>query len=365
MRQLNTSSAPLMMVCAAWLAGMLGAPGCSGPSQRQMELDRQYTEETRFRVQLSSELLDVADTAAALFETEIINARLAGRPEREIAYLQITRNGAVANYRSLALGQDAWGALVDLYVFSDLSVAACEHRARLHPDLATIDCDATYAEVHRRILEIASKPDHITPENRATLDAAITAYKTKHPHLISAGMIRLEDLAAYSGTASAVFEASEPNMMSPITNAATELEQIRLLGAQVVWLASRLPTAAGWEAQATIDMATSSPAVLNGLNRVQKLSEQLDTTGGAVTTLSANVSSLATDITGLATNVKELRQELGDLEGDRTLVREAIGAAAVISALLLLVLAVGFFTIARAVRTRQIPSQAPGARDSA
>ena len=33
--------------------------------------------------------------------------------------------------------------------------------------------------------------------------------------------------------------------------------------------------------------------------------------------------------------------------------------------LLLLVLAVGFFTIARAVRTRQNPSQAPGARESA
>lgn len=365
MRQVNSASAPFMMVLAAWLVGMSFAPGCSGPSQRQMELDRQYTEETRFRVQLSSELLDVADTAAALFETEIINARLAGRPEREIAYLEITRNGAVANYRSLALGQDAWGALVDLYVFSDLSVTACEHRARLHPDLATIDCDATYAEVHRRILEIASKPDHITPEKRAVLDAAITAYKTKHPNIISAGMIRLEDLAAYSGTASAVFDAAEPDMMSPISNAATELEQTRLLGAHVVWLASRLPTAAGWEAQATMDMAMSNPAVLDGLNRVQKLSEQLDTTGGAVTALSANVSSLATDMQSLSTNVQELRQELGDLEGDRTLVREAIGAAAVISALLLLVLTAGFITVARAVRARQNPSQAPGARDSA
>ena len=365
MRQVSSASAPFIMVLAAWLVGMSLAPGCSGPSQRQMELDRQYTEETRFRVQLTSELLDVADTAAALFETEIINARLAGRPEREIAYLEVTRNGAVANYRSLALGQDAWGALVDLYVFSELSVVACEHRARSRPDLATIDCDATYAEVHRRIVEIASKPDHITPENRAILDAAVTAYKNKHPDLISAGMIRLEDLAAYSGTASAVFDASEPNMMSPITNAATELEQTRLLGAQVVWLASRLPTAAGWEAQATIDMAMSNPTVQDGLKRVQKLSEQLDSTGVTVTALSANTSSLATDIQSLAANVKELREELGDLEGDRTLVREAIVAAAVISALLLLVLAVGFFTIARAVRTRQNPSQAPGARESA
>jgi outer membrane murein-binding lipoprotein Lpp len=214
-------------------------------------------------------------------------------------------------------------------------------------------------------LEIASKPDHITPEKRAVLDAAITAYKTKHPNLISAGMIRLEDLAAYSGTASAVFDAAEPDMMSPISNAATELEQTRLLGAHVVWLASRLPTAAGWEAQATIDMAMSSPAVLDGLNRVQKLSEQLETTGRTVTSLSSNVSSLATDMQSLSTNVQELRQELGDLEGDRTLVREAIGAAAVISALLLLVLTVGFITIARAVRARQSTSQAPGARDSA
>jgi hypothetical protein len=46
-------------------------------------------------------------------------------------------------------------------------------------------------------------------------------------------------------------------------------------------------------------------------------------------------------------------------------VREAIGAAAVISALLLLVLTAGFITVARAVRARQNPSQAPGARDSA
>ena len=103
----------------------------------------------------------------------------------------------------------------------------------------------------------------------------------------------------------------------------------------------------------------------DGLNRVQKLSEQLDTTGVTVTALSANTSSLATDIQSLATNVKELREELGDLEGDRTLVREAIGAAAIMSALLLLVLAAGFVAIARAVRARQSTSQAPGARDSA
>jgi outer membrane murein-binding lipoprotein Lpp len=112
-------------------------------------------------------------------------------------------------------------------------------------------------------------------------------------------------------------------------------------------------------------MAMSSPAVQDGLNRVQKLSQQLDTTGVTATALSASTSSLATDIQSLATNVKELREELGDLEGDRTLVREAIGAAAIMSALILLVLAAGLFTIARAVRTRQIPSQAPGARDSA
>lgn len=111
MGQVSSASTPFMLVLAAWLVGMSIAPGCSGPSQRQMELDHQYTKETRFRVQLSSELLDVADTAAAMFETDVINARLAGRPEREIAYLEITRNGAVANYRSLALGQDAWGCL--------------------------------------------------------------------------------------------------------------------------------------------------------------------------------------------------------------------------------------------------------------
>lgn len=112
-------------------------------------------------------------------------------------------------------------------------------------------------------------------------------------------------------------------------------------------------------------MAMSHPAVQDGLNRVQKLSEQLDVTGRTVTALSANTSSLATDIHSLATNVKELRQELGGVEKDPTWVRDAIGAAAIMSALLLLVLAAGFFTIARAVRTRQVPSQAPGARDSA
>ncbi|MCX5640802.1 MAG: hypothetical protein NT059_08335 [Planctomycetota bacterium] len=365
MRQFTASAFIAILALSACLLGTSSMPGCSSPSQRQLELDRQYTEQTRFRVQLTSELLDIADTAASLFQAEVIRARLNGRPEREIAYLELTRNNAAANYRSLALGQDAWGALVDLYVFSELSNAACEHRADARPDLATIDCDATYGEIHRRILAIASKPDHITAENRAILDAAVEAYKTKHPDLISAGMMRLEDLAEYSGTASAVFDAAEPGMMSSITNAATELEQTRLLGAHVIWLASRLPTAAGWEAQATIDMAISDPGVQSGLERATLLSKQLDATSTTVATLSANASGLATDVRNLSASVGELRHELGNLDGDRALLREVIVAMAVIAALFLLVLGGGFFAITRAVRTRQATDHAPGERESA
>jgi len=123
-RQFTTSPFIAVLALSACLLGTSSMPGCSSPSQRQLELDREYTEQTRFRVQLTSELLDIADTAASLFQAEVIRARLNGRPEREIAYLELTRNNAAANYRSLALGQDAWGALVDLYVFSELSNAA-------------------------------------------------------------------------------------------------------------------------------------------------------------------------------------------------------------------------------------------------
>jgi len=100
-------------------------------------------------------------------------------------------------------------------------------------------------------------------------------------------------------------------------------------------------------------------------NSATLLSKQLDATSTTVATLSANASGLATDVRSLSASVGELRHELGNLDGDRALLREVIVAMAVIAALFLLVLGGGFFAITRAVRTRQATDHAPGERESA
>lgn len=284
----------------------------------------------RRRVELAGQLLDVADVAHTRFQDQVVRALVRGAPREEIMAKEMVRNGAVSCVRALALGPDPYGALLDLYVWCRLGEAACINRQKLRPELR-IDCELTYGELLTRLEGIVARGKLIVPEERAKFDAIIDRYLAGHPDIVNVGLFRIEDLEEFSGTKMTILDYAPSDMLSPVEDAVGEIEQARLVGMQLVWLASRLPNAAGWEAQTVVDQALSS-------GEFARLTGSLDTLGKGVQSHDATIQELGEDLGRLSGAVDGLGKEVSTLGAVRSMVRDALLA---IGAILAIALAAG------------------------
>lgn len=293
-----------LSVCALALAACKAAPQSDS------------SEAMRKRVQLAGSLLDVADVAQTRFQDQVIRAILTNAPRAEIAAKELLRNNSVGNIRALALGQDPYGALLDVYVWCRLAEVACHNRNRLRPELA-IDCEHTYGEVRQRLETIVARGNLITAGERAKFDEIIDKYLAANPDIMNVGLFRISDLSDFSGTRMTVLDAAPPDMLSPVADAASELQQARLTAMQLVWLASRLPNAAGWEAQTVVDLALASP-------EVTRLTASTEALGASVASHNAAISGLEGGLRSLSESVEALDEEVSTLGAVRTMVRDAL-----------------------------------------
>ena len=155
------------------------------------------------------------------------------------------------------------------------------------------------------------------PEERAKFDAVIDRYLAEHPDIVNVGLFRIEDLAEYSGTRMTILDAAPRDMLSPVEDAAGEIEQARLVGMQLVWLASRLPNAAGWEAQTVVDQTLSS-------EEFNRLSGSRETLGKGIQSHDGTIKSLAKDLDAVAVAVDGLGTEISTLGAVRAMVHDAL-----------------------------------------
>jgi hypothetical protein len=240
------------LAALAILLPLLPGPGsCATSTVSPQDLERRT--ET---VELAGELLDIADIAANAFANEVATLRLAGADDLQAFAAESVRNNAVAYVRSIVLDDDPATALLDLYAFAQLGVWACENRARLYEDIFVEDCAGTYGVVLDRTRRLAEK--WMTDEQRDRIDEAVAGFKEANPDRTRIGIVRLPDLAKSAGTTTASLRTASPTLFSPVTEAAEQLEQTRLLGNRVLWLLSRLPEALGWRAQTVLMEALAS-----------------------------------------------------------------------------------------------------------
>ena len=320
--------APIVLAATA-----LPLAGCASAPQPTLDASK-----VRTSVQLSARLLDASDTASAAFDRIVNRALMDGADTRTLASFMLTRAEATGNIRALALGADPAGALVDLYVYSNLALWACENRTRAHPELPLVPCPETFGILQQDVADIAR--EYMTPEKLATVDRAIGAWKQSHPQQLVIGLIRLSDLADSSGTAPVVLEQVAPSMFSPVTEAAQQLQEARLLGYQALWLASRLPMSVSWQLDATLYVALASEPASKALTNVESLSsgisdahqvfarlaesnstlaERASTLGDRIDALEKSVAALSdglgSNLTGVSTSLGSLGSEVRELDG--------------------------------------------------
>jgi hypothetical protein len=289
------------------LALVLALTACA-PQQRLA------TPQQRTRAELSEDLLDLADLSISRFEAAYLRAVMRQEEPRKLAILAATRNEATMNVRAMVLGDNPGRNLVDLYVWSRLSVVACENRARLIPRLFSSICDETFAPLAHRIDALAQ--DWIEPERMKRIDAAIEAFLKRNPDIQTATLLRLVDLEDRRHTEGitpgeyAVLQDADEGMFTPVNDATRELEQTRITGQQMLWLLSRMPTAAGWEIQAQAELALTGPEVTGALGDLRQGAGDLE-----------QVQAKLADLSG---SIGQLSDRVGGDGGVRGLIRESI-----------------------------------------
>ena len=272
-------------------------------------------DEQRFRdaVELSAQLLAIADIASSAFTDRVAQLRVEGTSDL-IAYTAETiRNNAVANYRSIALSPDPANGLVNMYIFSKLGLWGCENRILTHPDLFDEDCDGTYGLVQRRVDALARQ--WMTSTQIDDLDRRIDEFKQRHPGRVMIGSVRLEDLTRQIARFEERTDQVAPSLFSPVSEAAQQLEQVRLLGDRAIWLLSRMPETLSWRASAFLMEILSSDGFVAIKELASSISERLKLVHESVQSLDDSMDTLGDNVSTGAVALQELQGEIGSLGG--------------------------------------------------
>lgn len=335
------------MLCTGLPAGALAlVVGCASSPPQGAEHDLRST------VRLSARLMDASDSAATAFDNQVTEALLTDTDPKDLASLMTSRALSTAIIRAIVLGADPAGALVDLYVYSDLALWACENRMAMKVGFKLIPCQSTYGVLRKEAVALAK--EYMSKEQIARVDAAIAKFKADHPNQLAIGLVRLSDLEGESGTTAIVLSEVAPSMFSPVTDAARQLQETRLLGYQALWLMSRLPTAMGWQIEASMylglaskpvsDLQSSTGRIATGLEGSSTslesmtavhriLNDQLQALQSRISQLESSLSSkagLGEDLYDVSSSIDTLAGEASNLTGAERLVDRTVRTAAMI-----------------------------------
>jgi hypothetical protein len=304
-RRMRVAASAVAMAATTLVTSLALARCTASPQPAAAESD------LRTRLTLSARLLDASDTASAAFENQVTAALLARAPALQIYSYMLSRAEATANIRALALGPDPAGALVDLYVYADLALWACESRARANPTAPLVPCDPTFGVFRTQISAIAR--ECMSADQITKVDAAIAAWKRDHEGQLVVGLMRLSDLVQSRGVGPVMLGDVAPSMFSPVTEAAQQLEEVRVLGYQALWLASRLPVSIGWQADAAAyGVMTSQPATAT-LDGVSALTGRLSESQRSIEALSSANVELGKRLEAVTGRLGALEKSVGGL----------------------------------------------------
>jgi len=296
----------------------------------------------RNRVQLSDRLLEIADDASSVTANTVTRAILNHDSPAHIASLERTRSGVLATVRSMALTPNPETGIVRLYVWSRLATWTCGNRVAAAPDMVVDICDEVFGMLAIRIDAVADTV--LDAKTRAHLDTVVDHYKLAHPDLLTVELRRIDDVTGPSDQA--VLQASEPTMMSPVTDAARQLEHTRLLGNQLVWLISRMPSALGEQTEGTARVLLESDRVQQAFTHLEALASHTSATAHGLESVAHAQTLLAEHLQALDESTKHTAS------ATENIIRNTlIGIAAIAIGTVLASVAGAMFVIRRVQRT--------------
>lgn len=265
----------------------------------------------RDAVELAAQLLAIADIASSAFTNRVAQLRIDGASDMVAYTAETIRNNSVANFQSIALSPDPASGLVNMYVYANLGLWGCENRVAGRSDLFQEDCDATYGLVLLRVKDLARQ--WMTPAQIEDLDRRIEEFKERYPGRMTIGSVRLEDLDRQFAQQETAIDTIAPSLFSPVTEAAEQLEQVRLLGDRAIWLMSRLPEAFGWRLSAFLMEILASDGFTTVKELASSISQRLQSVHENIAGLERSMGELGGTIASGSDVIGKLDQRIGSL----------------------------------------------------
>lgn len=318
-------------------------------------------ENLRQRLALSQRLLEIADEAHSSTDQTVVQALLEKDSPEHLASAQRMHSHVSTIVRSLALTQSPEQSIVRMYVWVRLAEWACHNRVEANPELVPDNCSSIFPSLRQHIDSVAMKV--IDAEKLRHLDGLVERYQERHPKQLTIGLMRIDDMADHLPAEQMILERAAPTMFSPVSDAAREIEQTRILGGQLVWLMARMPTTVGDEVDSSLRGILESQRIHQVFEGAAQASEKLSNAGRILQELAHANENLTTNIGTLATAIDGIGGSVAKIDAPRDLINRALIGGGVIA----------FASVAGAVggamivlrRLNRDGGQRPGARGSA
>jgi len=277
------------MACAA-----LPAAGCAPRLENTHDKDA-----LRQEAVLGVQLMDIADLGNALMREAYAQEAL--DPDTDSRKLAVTARltaGVSSTLRAMAISPSPRDGLVQMYIWCRVGKFAARNRERKAPGMVPDLSESVYGRIEAQLQPIAER--NLSARQLASIDAIIVRFTEANPDLLSVGLMRLDDIAESKEAADLILPDSAPDMLSPVTDAARQLELMRLLGLQAIWLVARTPEAVGMELDGSARVILESKPIERLLERTGSIQGALGDAGARLDSVSKSQERIAEELRGLS-----------------------------------------------------------------
>ena len=113
--------------------------------------------ESRERVMLARELMDLADHAATIMDDVVSVESVKQSDPLQLAAASKVRSNVIDVVRAIALTPSPREGMARMYVWSQLAAWSCENRHKLNPKAFIDNCDSTFGAIRDNISRAAAK----------------------------------------------------------------------------------------------------------------------------------------------------------------------------------------------------------------
>jgi len=299
------------------------AAGCSPRLENTHDKDL-----LRQEAVLGVQLMDIADLGNALMREAYAQEAL--DPDTDSRKLAVTARltaGVSSTLRAMAISPSPRDGLVQMYIWCRVGKFAARNRERKAPGMVPDLSESIYGRIEAQLQPIAER--NLSAQQLASLDAIIARFTEANPELLSVGLMRLDDIAESKEAADLILPDSTPDMLSPVTDAARQLELMRLLGLQAIWLVARTPDAVGMEVDSAARVVLESKPIERLLERTGSIQGALGEAGARLDSVSKSQERIAEELRGLSVSLTSIARQ-----AERAVLLGGLGAV--------VMLAVGF-----------------------